>query len=522
MSVSNSKTAANAEAAQTDAPAPVSALAPFRSSAFTVLWLATVLSSIGTWMHDVGAGWLMTSLSPSPLMVALVQTATTLPIFLFALAAGAIADIVDRRRMLMAVQAVLAVLAGVFGIIVLLDLATPSVLLMFTFAMGAGAALAAPAWQAIVPGLVPRHALQPAVAINSVGINIARAIGPALAGFIITMAGVAMPFLINAVSYLVVVAALIWWRPHAPPQRRLPPEHLFVAVRTGLRYARNSAPLRATLGRAAGFFVFASAYWALLPLIARDLLSGGAELYGILLGCVGAGAVSAAFALPRLRDRLGPDRLVAMGTLGTACVLVVFAVIPDPVAAAGAGLLAGASWIAVLTSLNVSAQLSLPDICGQIASMIGMPLALLIAAAGATAAVPLTWRWKLQQGVGLDLVPSMHWPEPVVAGDVAHDRGPVTVTVEYRIGAADRPAFLMAIGELSAARRRDGAFHWTILEDAADSERFLENFRVASWLEHLRQHERVTHADRLLQEAVGHFNIGGSPKVTHWTEGVSP
>jgi MFS family permease len=487
----------------------------------------------------------MTSLSPSPLMVALVQTATTLPIFLFALAAGAIADIVDRRRMLMAVQAVLAVLAGAFGIIVLLDLATPSLLLMFTFAMGTGAALAAPAWQAIVPGLVPRHALQPAIAINSVGINIARAIGPALAGFIITMAGVAMPFLINAVSYLVVVAALIWWRPHAPPQRRLPPEHLFGAVRTGLRYARNSAPLRATLGRAAGFFVFASAYWALLPLIARDLLGGGAELYGILLGCVGAGAVSAAFALPRLRDRLGPDRLVALGTLGTACVLVVFAVIPDPVAAAGAGLLAGASWIAVLTSLNVSAQLSLPDwvrarglsifvtvffgsmsagslIWGQIATMIGIPLALLIAAAGATAAVPLTWRWKLQQGVGPDLAPSMHWPEPLVASDVSHDRGPVTVTVEYRVAARNKAAFLTALGELSAARRRDGAFDWDVVEDAADSGRFLETFRVASWLEHLRQHERVTQADRECQEAVRRLDVDGSPKVTHWIGGVSP
>lgn len=236
---------------------------------------------------------------------------------------------------------------------------------------------------------------------------------------------------------------------------------------------------------------------------------------------------------------------MALGTLGTAGVLVVFAVIPNPVAAAGAGLLAGASWIAVLTSLNVSAQLSLPDwvrarglsifvtvffgamsagslIWGQVASMIGIPLALLIAAAGATAAVPLTWRWKLQQGADLDLVPSMHWPEPVVAGDVAHDRGPVTVTVEYRIAAEDRSAFLMAIGELSAARRRDGAFDWSVVEDAADSGRFLETFRVASWLEHLRQHERVTHADRVLQEAVRRFNIGGSPKVTHWIGGLSP
>jgi hypothetical protein len=226
-------------------------------------------------------------------------------------------------------------------------------------------------------------------------------------------------------------------------------------------------------------------------------------------------------------------------------VLVVFATIPNPAAAACAGLLAGASWIAVLTSLNVSAQVALPDwvrarglsifvtvffgsmsagslIWGQVASMIGIPLTLLIAAAGTTAAIPLTWQWKLQQGGGLDLSPSMHWPAPFVAGDVAHDRGPVTVTVEYRIPATDRPVFLRALDELSAARRRDGAYDWNVLEDAAESGRFVETFRVASWIDHLRQHERVTHADRVLQEAVQRFNIGEPPKVTHWIGGVSP
>ncbi|MCI0430252.1 MAG: MFS transporter [Rhodospirillales bacterium] len=518
---------------------PTTPFAPFRHTAFTVLWLATVLSNVGTWMHDVAAGWLMTSLAPSPLMVALVQTATTLPVFLFALPAGALADILDRRRMLMLVQAALAVIAGALGVIVLVGLATPWLLLIFTFTMGTGAALTAPAWQAIVPRLVPRDALQPAVAMNSVGINISRAIGPALAGVIITAVGIALPFLINALSYLLVVAALAWWRQQAVAGRQLPPEQLLDAVGAGLRYARHSKPLKATLGRAIGFFVFTSAYWALLPLIVREELGGGAELYGIMLGCVGAGAVSGAFALPRLRAVLGADRLVALGTLGTALVLVVFATIHSHVIASVASLGAGACWIAVLTSLNVSAQTALPDwvrarglsifvtvffgamsggslLWGQTASLLGIPAALLIAAGGAVIVIPLTWRWKLQLGATLDFAPSMHWPEPVLSRAVEADRGPVLVTIEYRVGAASRVAFLRAIHALAAARRRDGAYDWGIFEDAGDDGRFVETFLVNSWLEHLRQHERVTNTDRMLQDVVRQFQIKGAPKVTHW------
>lgn len=523
---------------QTTGAAP-SAFAPFRHSAFTVLWLATVLSNTGGWMHDVAAGWLMTGLSPSPLMVALVQTATTLPVFLFALPAGALADILDRRRLLIAVQATLAIVAGVLGVIVFADLADPWLLIGFTFVMGTGAALTAPAWQAIVPGLVPRPVLQPAVALNSIGVNISRAIGPALAGFIITAAGLALPFLVNGLSYLLVVAALIWWRPKAAPDRRLPPEHLFGAIRTGLRYARHSGPLKATLARAVGFFLFASAYWAMLPLIVRDLLGGGAELYGLILGCVGAGAVSGAFLLPRLRKRLGPDHLAMAGTIGTALVLVVFALVQEPVVVALVSLIAGAAWIAVLTSLNVSAQVALPDwvrarglsifvtvffgsmsagslVWGQLASMAGIPTALLVAAAGAVLAIPATWRWKLQQGADLDLAPSMHWPAPVLSHALQADRGPVMVTVEYRVADAERDIFLAAITARAAERRRDGAYDWQVFEDAGEAGRFIESFRVASWLEHLRQHERVTNADRVQEDAVRRFQSGAAPTVTHW------
>ena len=520
------------------AAAPSSTWRPFRYSAFTVLWTATVVSNIGTWMHEVGAGWLMTSLAPSPFMVALVQGATTLPIFLLALPAGALADIVDRRKVLLAVTLFLTVVAAALGGLVWLGLVTPWVLLVFTFLMGAGAAFAAPAWQAIVPTLVPRADLQPAVALNSVGINISRAIGPALGGLIIATLGIAVPFLLNAVSSLGVIAALLWWKPPAAPARRLPAERFASAIRTGLRYARASGPLRATLGRAVAFFLFASAYWALLPLIARGLLGGGPELYGILLGCVGAGAVGGALFLPKLKALLGPDRLVAAGTLGMALVLIVLATIANDYAAAAVSLLAGASWIAVLSSLNVSAQVALPEwvrarglsifltvffgamsagsvTWGRMAEALGIPLTLLAAAAGAVLAIGLSWRWKLGEGAALDLSPSLHWPAPMAAGEIEPDRGPVMVTVEYRIDPKDRKAFLAAIAAFGPERWRDGAFAWGIFEDAAEEGRFIETFMVESWIEHLRQHERVTDADRVLQEAVQRFHAGGKPTVTH-------
>lgn len=523
-------------------PAPTSrssAFAPFRNTAFAVLWGATVVSNVGTWMNDVAAGWLMTTLASSPLLVALVQTASTFPIFLFALPAGALADVVDRRKLLIAAQVSLAIIILLLGLLVLFELMTPPLLLLFIFLAGSGAALTAPAWQAIVPRLVPRQDLHAAIALNSVGINISRAIGPAVGGFIIAAFGIAWPFLLNALSFLGIIAALIWWRQQPSAGSPLPAERFVSAIRAGLRYVRHSAPLRATLMRAVAFFVFASAYWALLPLIAREVLAGGPRFYGILLGCIGAGAVGGAFLLPRLNAALGADRLVALGTMGTALVLLIFALVPDQRIAAAASLLAGISWIAVLSSLNVSAQLSLPDwvrarglavfvtvlfggmsggslLWGQTASLLGIPATLAIAASGAMLTIPLTWRWKLQLGAQMDLSPSMHWPAPAVAGEIADDRGPVIVTVEYRIDPAERKTFLAAMADLSAVRCRDGAFAWGMFEDTANPARYIEHFMVESWLEHLRQHERVTHADRVLQEHVRRFHRGDKPpEITH-------
>ncbi len=290
--------------------------------------------------------------------------------------------------------------------------------------------------------------------------------------------------------------------------------------------------------RAVGYFLFAAAYWALLPLVARDQISAGPTLYGMLLGAIGAGAVGGAFVMPWLKDRLGPDRLVAAGAIGMAVSLTLFGLAREPLLALVASAVAGISWIVVLSNLNVSAQVSLPDwvrgrglamfvvvfsgamtvgsaIWGQVAGLFGLPVALFCAAAATLAAIPLTWRFKLQTATGVDFAPSMHWPAPILTREIEQDRGPVLITVEYRIDTVNRNAFLSALGELARERRRDGAFDWGVFEDPAEEGRFLETFLVASWLEHLRQHQRVTNADRVLQEKVDKFHVGGMPKVTH-------
>jgi MFS family permease len=514
-----------------------SSLTPFRHRTFAVLWGASVISNIGSWMYSAASGWLMTDLNPDPFIVSMVQVATTLPIFLFALPAGALADIVDRRKFLIVVEALYTTVAAIFAAIVWLGAATPGNLLLFTFLMGVGGALTAPVWQSIVPLLVPRQDLSPAVAANSVGVNVSRAVGPALGGVMVARIGIGAPFWFNAVSNLAIVGALLWWH---PPERvaRLPAERFGSAIRVGFRHARNNPHLRATLIRAAAFFLFASAYWALLPLVVRSQIAGGPDLYGYVLATIGVAAVGAAFGLPWLKAKLGPDRLAAAGTLGTALAMILFALARDAPTALAGSVAAGASWIAVLASLNVSAQVALPDwvrgrglaifvttffgcltlgsaIWGQAAGIIGLPAALFLAAVGAVVAIPLTWPWKLQTGAELDLTPSMHWPAPIVASEIEHDRGPVLVTVEYRIDPKDREPFLAALEKLARERRRDGAYAWGVYEDSADISRMVEIFLMKSWLEHLRQHERVTNADRVLQETVHRFQIEGAPKITH-------
>jgi len=525
-------------AAPSGPPAPVSPWSALHQRVFRWLWIATVVSNIGGWLYNAASGWLMTSLDVDPFTVSLVQVANSLPLFLFALPAGALADMTDKRRFILVLEILTTVLCAVFAVLVSLNRVTSTLLLLFIFLVGTLGAVETPAWQAITPQLVPRAALSSAIALNSIGVNISRVIGPALAGAIILAAGIAAPFWLNAVSNLGVIAVILWWRP--PPQRprALPPEHLAGAIRVGLRYARYHGSLRATLVRAVGFFLSASAYWALLPVLARAQIGGGATLYGVLLATLGAGAVGGALFLPRLRSWLGPDRLVVLGELGTAAALVLFALAHSASVALLACLLAGAAWIIALAVLNVSAQLALPEwvrgrglavyataffgtmsvgsACwGLLGSHLGLPAAHLIAAGAALLAIPLTRRWKLRASGDQDLTPSMHWPAPVLAEAVEGDAGPVLVSVEYRIDPKDREAFITALTRLARTRRRDGAYSWGVYQDTAHAGRFVETFLVDSWLEHLRQHERFTQADVALEDRVRGF-AREAPRITHY------
>jgi MFS family permease len=391
------------------------AWSPFQHRDFALLWTAALLSNTGSWMHEAAAGWLMTSLAPTPFMVAMVQAATTLPVFLLALPAGALADRADRRRLLLLVQGYMLVLAALLGALVLAHAATTTWLLAITFGLGIGTAITVPTWQAILPQLVPRTNLPPAVALHAVGINLSRAIGPALGGLLIVALGIAWPFFVNALSFVAILVALWWWRPAATAPSAATSESLLASIRTGLAHAPGNRVLRNTLLRSAAFYLFGSAYWALLPLVARQQLQGDARLFGVLVGCIGVGAVAGALFLPRLRVRFGLDGTLLAGTLGTALAMTGYALLRVPALGMLVSLLAGAAWIAALSSLNVAAQLAVPDwirargmalysavfygclaagsmVWGQVANRIGLAPVLLIAAAGAVLMLPLA-RW---------------------------------------------------------------------------------------------------------------------------------
>jgi MFS family permease len=519
--------------------------APFRHRTFTIIWVATVVSNIGGWMSSAASGWLMTSLDSSPFIVALVQVATSLPMFLLAIPAGALSDIVDRRKFLLAGELFIMVSAIVFAVLVSRHLITPLSLLLMTFIVSAGSAMTSPPWQAVVSVLVPKADLPPAIALNSAGVNVSRAVGPALGGLVASAFGIAAPFWFDAFSNAGVIWGLLGWRPPAKERARLPPERFGSAIRAGLRHARYNPHLTATLMRAAAFFLFASAYWALLPLVARQQANSSPALYGGLLGAIGAGAVGGAFILPRLRARLGADGLLAAGTIGTAVATMVFGLSRESWLTLSASVFAGMSWIASLSVLNISAQFALPEwvrgrglavfvtvffgslslgsvVWGEVGDLFGVSPALLAAAAGGVIAIPLTWRWKLLTGLGVDFSPSLHWAAPITTHEIEEDRGPVLVTVEYQIDPKNRAPFLRALWRSSQERRRDGAYQWGLYEDPSTDGRFIETFMTDSWLEHLRSHERVTKADRIQEQIVWRFQVDGQvPKTTHLL-GVRP
>ncbi len=476
-------------------------------------------------MADAASAWLMTNLSADPRTVAMVQVANYLPMFLFTIPAGTLADLVEPRRFLIGLEFFITVFILLLAATVYFHWATPNLLLAMTFILSGSWSVAAPAWGSITSKLVPRNDLDSATAANSVSYHAGRAIGSTLGGRLIAAFGAAMPYWFFALANAGTIAALIWWRAPEQRNRGLPAERFISAVRTGLRHAVFNSHLRATLARTMAIFPFGAAYLALLPLVARHQMTSGPQFYGLLLAIVSIGAVFGSLLLPFAKRRLGPDRLVAAATVGMALALVLFGRSHIAATAMLAAFLAGGSWTVMLAELYVSAQVALPDwvrgrglaifltvvfgsvtfgsaVWGYAAAHFGLPSAHYLAAAGAMAAIPLSWRWKLQTGEAVDLSPSMHWRAPMLAKTIRYDNGPVLVTVRYRILGDDPDPFLDAIEVVGRQRQRDGAFAWGIFADVAEKGVYLETFLLETWLETQYLRERVTNSDREVEEHV--------------------
>jgi predicted MFS family arabinose efflux permease len=516
-----------------------SAWAPFRSPDFARMASAQFVSNVGGWMQTVGAQQLMLTLTTSVTLVALIQTAAGLPVVLFAVPAGAIGDLVDRRRLLIAAQSFMLLAALVLAGLALAGQVTPWVLLALIFAVGVGQTLTSPTWQTLQPELVAPEDRTQAIALGSVNMNLSRAIGPAIGGALYAASSAAVLFLVNAASFVPVIGAVARWRGRARPVSAAAPEQVGEAVRAGARYVAASPALRVILLRAGLFMFFASSIWALLPLVARTNLHLGAGGYGLLLGGVGVGAVAGAAALPRLRGRVSSAALMSAGTLVFGVVTLALAYVRVSALAALALVVGGVAWILVLSTLNSQYQSTLPGWAkargmsyylvifqgggalgsaafGVIAQRAGLTAALLAAAIG-LALVAAAGVWLPFKAISpQDLLPAGDWPDPQLIGATATG-GPVLVTAVYRPLPGREQELVDALYAGRYARRRTGAVSWRVWRDAADPGRVLEQFVVGSWEEHLRQHERVSRRDEQRLDEIRTMTDPNRPTtVTHW------
>jgi MFS family permease len=515
--------------------APGSAWTPLRQPVFRMLWIAWLTANLCMWMNDVTAAWLMTSLSGEPLMVALVQAAATLPVFLLGAPSGALADILDRRRYFIATQLWAAAVAVVLCAVALSGLLSPALLLVLTFANGIGLAMRWPVFAALVPELVPRAELGKALALNGVAMNASRVIGPVIAGAIIASVGGAWVFLLNALLSIGVTLTLLSWQ-RKRKVSALPAERFFSALRGGFQYARQSPELRGLLLRGFSFFLFAVATLALLPVVAKQLPDGNAGTYSLLLATMGGGAILSVILLPRVRERFGRDQVALYSTAVNALATLALALAPNLWLSLPALLLVGMSWLATANSITVSVQLALPDwvrargmsiyqmammggsalgaaLWGQVASLSDTRTSLGIAAIAALLGLLWVRRIPLESDAGPDLTPEPFWDIPETAMPVAPQQGPVMVQIEYRIDPSRAEAFKTLMQESRRSRLRNGAPSWELFQDVGEPGRFIEYFVHGSWVEHMRQHERVTTHDRALWERTRTFHLGEEPPL---------
>ncbi|EHL98150.1 hypothetical protein HMPREF9946_03759 [Acetobacteraceae bacterium AT-5844] len=512
--------------------------APLRHPAFRLLWIASLASNTGIWVQNTGAGWLMTSLAPSPIMVSLVQAASMLPIFLLALPAGAFADIVDRKKHLILAQAWMCVMGLLLCILTAMHLIGPWGLLALTFAVGMGSAMNTPAWQATTTELVPREDLTQAIVLNGIGFNLSRAVGPALGGFIIGLGGTEAAFAFNALCFVVLIAALIVWKREAP-RSSLPKEHFLSAMRAGVRYVAAAPAMRATIFRSVLYFFFSAAMWGLLPLLVRHRLGLGPEAFGLLLGAMGIGAVGGGMMMVRLRALLSRGNTVFFATLISSGALILLG-LATHWALAGLGMvLYGISWITASSTMQANAQLLAPawvraralgiyqlcfngvlalgaTLAGWLGDYVGVQLALILFGTGGIVSGILARAWSLDGPTATEApavcpLPQPDAPAPELAPLLARDRGRVLEGVRYRINPEDREAFLAAMAELRRVRLRSGALWWRLYDDVAHPEYWAEFWAVESWTEHLREMHRLEPEDRAAIARAAAFHRGDTP-----------
>jgi MFS family permease len=529
-----------ATAPDTEDDPPVSALSPFRFPVFRSIWCASIVSNLGGLIQSVGAAWMMTSIAQSADMVALVQTSVALPIVLLSLFAGAMADNMDRRKVMLGAQIFMLIVSMALTLCAWLGLITPWLLLLFTFLIGCGAAFNGPAWQASVGDMVPRTHLPGAVALNSMGFNIARSVGPAIGGAIVAAAGAAAAFAVNAASYIALIFVLGRWRPIRPPQL-LPREPFGLAVAAGIRYVAMSPPIQRVLVRGAVFGIGASSVLALLPLIARDLLQGGPLTYGMMLGAFGLGAVIGALTSSRLRLRLSSEAITRVSSIAFAIGAAVSALSTHALLTTPMMMLTGAAWVLALSTLNVTVQMSTPRwvvaralslyqvltfggmalgswLWGVISASDGVQLALFAAALVLLICAAMGLRIPLAETGDLNLDPLRRWQAPETAVPVELRTGPVVITVEYVIR-EDILEFLSTMAERRRIRKRDGAMNWTLMRDLADPQIWMERFTLPTWLEYIRHNNRMTQEDASVPQRLQELHQGpGAPVVRRMIE----
>jgi MFS family permease len=506
--------------------------APLRHSVFRRIWLASLLSNLGLLIQGVGAAWAMTQMTSSADKVALVQTALMLPIMLISMPAGAIADMYDRRVVALVSLSIALVGSTVLSGLAWLGLVTPNILLIFCFIVGSGMALFGPAWQSSVSEQVPAENLPSAVALNGISYNIARSFGPAIGGIIVATAGAVAAFAANAVLYLPLLIVLFLWRRTSEPSR-LPRERLNRAIVSGVRYIANSPSIRIVLARTLVTGVIGGSVSALMPLVARDLLHGGAQTYGIMLGAFGMGAVIGALNITELRKRLSGEAAIRACTLSMAGAIAAVALSREPVLTAAALVVAGAVWMAAVALFNIGVQLSAPrwvagrslaafqaSIAGGIAigswgwghltDVAGVETALLVSAALMFAS-PLLGLWLTMPPIGARTEDAEVLADPEVRLSLTGRSGPLVVEIEYRVDQESARAFHNVMQEVQLSRQRNGAYGWSIARDIADPELWTERYHCPTWLDYLRQRNRSSQSERALHQSAMDFHLGPDP-----------